>query len=187
MIIGYARVSAPHQKLNAQLDELKAHGCEKIYQETQSGVTRRPQLEKAIARLKPDDVFVVTKFCRVARSTRDLLNICHQVREAGANVRSLFDSWIDTTTPQGNLILTLMAGVAEFERELIIERTHAGRRRAMKQGAKMGRKQVLTLHQQMIVKRRLDDGETTRAIARDFAVSHSTIARIGADQNETDP
>ena len=133
-IFGYARVSSNGQSLEAQLAELKAAGCSKIFQEKITGKHReRAALERVLKTLGEGDVLIITRLDRLARSSRDLLNIIKQITDAGASFKSLKDSWADTTTAHGRLILTVLAGLAEFERELIVERTGEGRERAMKQ------------------------------------------------------
>ena len=124
MIIGYARVSTDGQTLDAQQAALAAVGAERVFAEKISGaVTDRKALARAIAALGPGDVLLVTRLDRLARSTRDLLNVLDAVGKAGAGFRSLADSWADTTTPHGRLMLTVVGGLAEFERELIRART----------------------------------------------------------------
>src|SRR5262249_21922606 len=134
---GYARVSTSGQDLAAQEAELMAAGCAKVFKEKVSGAkTNRAELTKAIRRLEAGDVLVVTRLDRLARSTRDLLNVLATVGEREAGFRSLKDTWADTTTPHGRLMLTVLGGLAEFERELIRARTGDGRARAMARGVK---------------------------------------------------
>ena len=126
-LYGYARVSTREQDLAAQDVELRNAGCVKTFKEKVSGAkTDRPELAKLIRRLEPDDTLVVTRLDRLARSTRDLLNVLAAVAERGAGFKSLKDAWCDTTTPHGRLMLTILGGLAEFERELI----RPGRERA---------------------------------------------------------
>jgi DNA invertase Pin-like site-specific DNA recombinase len=178
-LLGYARVSTDGQSLTAQVTELKAAGCAEIFQEKISGAkSDRRQLAKLIGRLGKDDVLVVTRLDRLARSTRDLLNILGAVAEKGAAFRSLRDTWADTTTPHGRLILTVLGGLAEFERELIRSRTTEGRERAKAKGVVMGRKPKLTYHQRQEAVARRDAGESLVEIGRSYNVSHSTISRL---------
>jgi DNA invertase Pin-like site-specific DNA recombinase len=121
---------------------------------------------------------MVTRLDRLARSTRDLLNSIATIADRKAGFRSLGDTWADTTTPHGRLMLAVLGGLAEFERDLIRDRTSEGRERAKARGVKMGRRPVLTAHQRQEALRRLDNGETTRDIARSYNVSHSTISRL---------
>jgi len=149
--------------------------------ETASGAqTDRAQLRKALAALEADDVLMVTRLDRLARSTRDLLNTLAAITDRKAGFRSLGDTWADTTTAHGRLMLTVLGGLAEFERELIRARTGEGRARAVAAGVRMGRKPKLTPHQVKEALRRVDAGERMRDIARSYNVSHSTISRLTA-------
>ena len=180
-IYGYARVSTNGQDLAAQDAELTAAGCAKVFREKASGAeTNRAELAKLIRRLDQGDVLVVTRLDRLARSTRDLLNVLAAVAERGAGFRSLKDSWADTTSPHGRLMLTILGGLAEFERELIRARTGEGRKRAKDRGVKFGRPRKLTPHQRQEALRRLDAGETQADIARTYNVNPTTIGRLVA-------
>jgi DNA invertase Pin-like site-specific DNA recombinase len=131
MIVGYARVSTDGQTLDAQLAGLNNAGCARVFSEKISGaITDRRALAKALGSLSPGDTLVVTKLDRLARSTRDLLNTLDAIGKAGAGFKSLGDPWADTTTPHGRLMLTVLGGLAEFERHLILGRTAEGRDRA---------------------------------------------------------
>jgi DNA invertase Pin-like site-specific DNA recombinase len=181
VIVGYARVSTDGQTLDAQQAALAAAGAEKVFAEKVSGaVTDRKALARAIAALGPGDVLLVTRLDRLARSTRDLLNVLDAVAKAGAGFRSLADAWADTTTAHGRLMLTVLGGLAEFERELIAARTAEGRKRAQARGVKFGRKLKLTQHQRPEALARRAAGESLVDIGRSYNVSHSTIARLGA-------
>jgi DNA invertase Pin-like site-specific DNA recombinase len=182
MIYGYARVSTGTQSEAAQVRQLRAAGAGKVFREVASGAnTDRPQLRRLLAGIGPRDVVMVTRLDRLARSTRDLLNTLAAITGKKAGFRSLADAWADTTTAQGRLMLTVLGGLAEFERELIRARTGEGRERARARGVKMGRKPKLTDHQKHEAIRRRDiDGETVRDIARSYNVSHSTISRLTA-------
>jgi DNA invertase Pin-like site-specific DNA recombinase len=176
---GYARVSTDGQSLTAQVAELKAANCERIYQEKISGArSARKQLARVIAELDKGDVLVVTRLDRLARSTRDLLNLLGAVAEKGAGFKSLRDAWADTTTAHGRLMLTVLGGLAEFERDLIRTRTGEGRQRAKARGVIMGRKPKLTVHQRREAIARREAGEVLTDIARSYNVSHSTISRM---------
>ena len=140
-IYGYARVSTDGQTLASQDAQLHAAGCAKVYSEKASGArTDRPELAKLLRRLGEGDVLMVTRLDRLARSTRDLLNILDTVAKAGAGFKSLADTWADTTTAHGRLMLTVLGGLAEFERALIIARTGDGRVRAKAPPATNGRR-----------------------------------------------
>src|SRR5262245_28461439 len=132
MKIGYARVSSHGQDHEGQIDALKATGCTKIFAEKASGksVNGRPEFAKLMKRLKPGDVVMVAKLDRLARSARDLHNIIHDLQERGCGFVSLGESWCNTTTDAGRLMLTIMGGIAEFERSLIRKRCEDGIRRA---------------------------------------------------------
>ncbi|HVG48883.1 MAG TPA: recombinase family protein [Rubellimicrobium sp.] len=117
---------------------------------------------------------------RLARSTRDLLNVLTALAERGVTFRSLGDAWADTTTPHGRLMLTVLAGLTEFERELIRARTGEGCATAKAEGRKMGRPHKLTPHQQREAQQRRDEGESLSAIARTYNVHHATISRVCA-------
>ncbi len=177
--IGYARVSTDGQTLDAQNSALQEAGCAKVFAEKQSGAkTDRAKLAKAIATLAEGDTLIVTKLDRLARSTRDLLNTLDAIAKAGASFKSLGDGWADTTTPHGRLMLTVLGGLAEFERHLILARTSEGRQRAQQRGIRFGRKPKLTVHQRQEALARRARGEALVDIARSYAVSHSTISRL---------
>ena len=176
---GYARVSTDGQSLAAQLAELKAAKCEKIFQEKISGArSDRKQLARLMAILEKGDVLVVTRLDRLARSTRDLLNLLATIADKGAGFKSLRDAWAGTTTAHGRLMLTILGGLAEFERELIRTRTGEGRARAQARGVVLGRKPKLTSHQKREAIARREAGEVLTDIARSYNVSHSTISRL---------
>ena len=178
--IGYARVSTDGQSLQSQTEALHGAGCARIFAEKISGAySDRPQLAKAIAALAEGDCLVVCKLDRLARSTRDLLNTLDAIGKAGATFRSLGDAWADTTTPAGKLMLTVLGGLAEYERHLILTRTAEGRTRAQANGVRFGRKPALTPYQRAEALRRRAEGETLTEIARSMNVSHMTIARLG--------
>jgi len=179
MIIGYARVSTYGQTLDVQQAALAAAGAEKVFSEKVSGaVTDRKALGRAIAALGAGDVLLVTRLDRLARSTRDLLNVLDAVSKAGAGFRSLADAWADTTSAHGRLMLTVLGGLAEFERELIKARTEEGRKRAQARGVRFGRKPKLTRHQILEALARREAGEAMAEIGRTYNVSHSTISRL---------
>ena len=135
-------------------------------------------LAKALKALAPGDVLLVTRLDRLARSTRDLLNVLDAIGKVGAGFRSLADTWADTTTPHGRLMLTILGGLAEFERELIRARTGEGRKRAKARGVHMGRPPALNGDQRREALARRDAGELLTDIARTFGVSHTTIGRL---------
>ena len=175
----YARVSTNGQDLAGQEAELTAAGCAKVYREKVSGTkTDRAELAKLIRRLEPGDVLMVTRLDRLARSTRDLLNIIATIAEREAGLRSLNDTWADTTTSHGRLMLTVLGGLAEFERELIRARTGDGGKRAKDRGVRFGRPAALTSHQRQEALQRLANGEVQADVARSYDVSQATISRL---------
>jgi DNA invertase Pin-like site-specific DNA recombinase len=180
-LFGYARVSTNGQDLSAQDAELMAAGCAKVFKEKMSGArSDRPELAKAISRLEEGDVLVVTRLDRLARSTRDLLNLLDEIAKRGAGFKSLKDAWADTTTPHGRLMLTVLGGLAEFERELIRARTGEGRKRAKARGVRFGRPRKMTAHQRQEALRRLAAGETMADVARTYNVDPTTVGRLAA-------
>ena len=161
--------------------ELTDAGAVQVFRETASGAkTDRAQLRKALAALDAGDVLMVTRLDRLARSTRDLLNTLGTITDRKAGFRSLGDAWADTTTSHGRLMVTVLGGLAEFERDLIRTRTGEGRVRAVARGVKMGRPPKLTPHQKKEALRRLAANEPTRDIALSYSVHHSTISRLTA-------
>jgi DNA invertase Pin-like site-specific DNA recombinase len=179
MIVGYARVSTTEQTLDAQLSALRNAGCERVFSERESGAkTDRQQLAKAISKLDSGDVLVVTKLDRLARSTRDLLNTLAAITDKGASFKSLGDAWCDTTTPAGKLMLTVLGGLAEYERHLILSRTNEGRKRAQARGVRFGRKPKLTSFQRAEALARRANGETLVDVAKTYNCSYMTIARL---------
>nr|WP_131196086.1 recombinase family protein [Lichenihabitans psoromatis] len=180
MVIGYARVSTDGQTVEAQKQALQAAGADRIFAEIASGAkTDRKELARAVKALGQGDVLLVTRLDRLARSTRDLLNILDAVAQAKAGFRSLHDHWADTTTTHGRLMLTILGGLAEFERELILARTTDGRQRAAARGVHMGRPPKLTRHQREEALEALSLGHVSQAdLARRFNVDQATISRM---------
>jgi DNA invertase Pin-like site-specific DNA recombinase len=178
-IIGYARVSTADQDFVGQVERLKAAGAERVYAEKISGARAdRPQLAKLMASLQAGDAVIVTKLDRLGRSTWELLDLIRRIGESGASFRSLGDPLWDTSSSTGKLLATMLAGIAEFERDLIRERTGEGRKRAMAKGVRFGRKLKLTPHQRQEALARRDAGETLAAIAKSYAVDISMISRL---------
>src|SRR5262249_19648200 len=149
-------VSSDGQSVAAQVADLKAAGATKVFSETASGAkTDRAELAKLMRALQPGDVLMVTRLDRLARSTRDLLNTLHTLAERQVGFKSLKDSWADTTTAHGRLLLVLLGGISEFERELIRARTGEGRKRAQARGVRFGRPPKLNPHQRTEALQRL--------------------------------
>jgi len=186
MLIGYARVSTEDQKLEIQLQKLKVAGCKRIFQEKVSGAHReRPELAKMLEHLRESDTVVVWKLDRLARSTRNLLEISDVIAQTGAGLKSLSEPWADTTTPAGRMVLTVFAGLAEFERELIRERTGTGRVAAMKRGVRFGRPSSLKADQAALARRLLDEGKSAKEVAKTFGVHRATIYRAITFREDT--
>jgi DNA invertase Pin-like site-specific DNA recombinase len=140
VIIGYARVSTDEQNLERQLDILTDEKCNIIYKEKITGNKKeRPELNKLLNNLNSDDTIVITELTRLSRSTRDLFNLVDSIQKKGANIKSLKESWLDTTTSHGRLMFTIIAGLSQFERDLISERTREGLKSARARGRKGGR------------------------------------------------
>ena len=179
MIIGYARVSTEDQNLDGQLDALKAAGAERVFADKITGTARsRPELDRLLDQLRQGDVITVTKYDRLARSLRDLLEIVDTIQAHGAGFRSLAED-IDTTTPAGRLVFHVFASIAQFERERISERTKEGLEAARKRGRVGGRPPALSRVQRDEVKRMRDDeGRNLSEIARIFEVSVKTVRRV---------
>src|SRR5580704_13493424 len=185
MKYGYARVSpgGKSESVEAQTRQLTKAGCRKVFRDVHvSGAkTDRAQLRRLLDQLEADDVLMVTRLDRLARSTRDLLNVLATITAKKAGFRSLGDTWADTTTSHGRLMLTVLGGLAEFERDLIRTRTGEGRERAKARGVKMGRPPKLTPHQQKeAIKRREQGDESLAEIGRSYNVSAATISRLSA-------
>jgi DNA invertase Pin-like site-specific DNA recombinase len=179
--IGYARVSTDGQSHDDQIAALRAAGATKVYSEKISGArSDRPQMHKAISSLANGDTLVVTRLDRLARSTRDLLNILDMISTNGATFKSLKETWADTTNAYGKLMITILGGLAEFERHLIKDRTDTGRARAKANGVKFGPKLKLNPQQRQEAIRLRDAGEPQSAIARLLGVDQSTISRLQA-------
>jgi DNA invertase Pin-like site-specific DNA recombinase len=179
MNVGYARVSTSGQTLESQLEGLGRAGCSKIYSEKVSGArSDRPELERLLKALEPGSVVVVTRLDRLARSTIDLLTIIKAIADKNCLFKSLADPWCNTTTPGGRLMLTVLGGLAEFERELIKIRTSEGRERAKRAGVKMGRKPILQRPSDAEIRSRKANGESVRFLARSYRVSPNTISRV---------
>ncbi len=178
MIIGYARVSKDEQNLEAQIDALEAAGAERLFSDKLSGKIRnRPELDRALDLLRPSDVLVVTKYDRLARSLKDLLEIVESVQAKGAGFRSLSED-IDTTTPAGRLVFHVFASIAQFERERLSERTREGLDAAKRRGRVGGRPAALNSDQRAEVRRMRDEeGRRPSEIAKLFKVSPNTVRR----------
>ena len=179
LMIGYARVSTQDQDLTNQRAELQAVGCTRIFSEKITGShAKRPELGRLMDHLRAGDVVIVTRLDRLARSTKDLLSISEQLQAVGAGLRSLAEPWVDTTSPAGRMVLTVFAGIAEFERSLIIDRTRNGREAAKARGVKFGPKPVLTEGQIQHAKHLVNqEGRAVKDVANLLGVHRSTLYR----------
>lgn len=182
MIFGYARVSkAEGQDTAAQVGALKAAGAETIFEDNASGGRYdRPSLQELLDTVGQGDVVIVWKLDRLSRSLMDLLRIMDRLDKAGAGFRSLTEA-IDTTTPAGRMMMQMLGSVAEFEREMIRERTRAGLAHAREQGRQLGRRRALTSEQRRKAVRWMQEGQSQAEIARTFDVHRSTVSRLAAD------
>jgi len=177
--LGYARVSTYGQTLDAQLDQLRSAGCTKIYREKVTGARadRREQL-KLLKAVAPGDVVTVTRIDRLARSTFDLFAIVKRIVDPGGQFRSLAELWADTATSTGRLMIAVLGGLADVERDLIRTRTAEGRNRAKARGQHMGRPPKLTQQQQKEARRRRAEGATLKELAKSYNVGRATISRL---------
>lgn len=178
-VLGYARRSTAGQTLEAQIDTLRDAGCHKIFADTASGTKAdRRELKKMLASLERDDVVVVTRIDRLARSTFDLFSILRSIVDQKAGFRSLAEPWADTATATGRLMIAVLGGIADLERDLIRTRTSEGTARARARGTKFGRRPKLTPAQRREAIARREAGEPLAEIARTYAVNPSTISRL---------
>lgn len=179
LILGYARVSTDDQDLTLQREQLRAAGCNKLFAEKVSGARRaRPELERMLDHLRPGDVITVTRLDRLARSTRDLLEVAERIRGCGAGLRSLAEPWADTTSPAGRMVMTVFAGIAEFERSLILERTRTGREAAKARGVQFGPRPTLSPAQLDHARQLIEQEErSVSEVASLLGVHRSTLYR----------
>lgn len=188
MLIGYARVSTEDQNLDRQIDALVKHGVDSrnIYQEKVTGTKRnRPQLDKMIDELKPNDIVVISDLTRISRSTKDLLDIVDKIKKKGASIKSIKDTWLDTTSdnPYNAFLLTVMSGLSQLERDLISQRTKEGLESAKVRGRKGGRPNKRN-SKSKIVELMIQNKCTINEIVNQVGVSRSTIYRIIKDLNK---
>ena len=177
--LGYARVSTYGQTLDAQLEQLRVEGCVRIFREKVSGARAdRRELLKLLKALGPGDVVTVTRIDRLARSTFDLFAIVKQIVDAGGQFRSLAEPWADTATSTGRLMIAVLGGLADVERDLIRTRTAEGRSRAKARGQHMGRPSKLTDTQKAEARRRRAEGATIKELAQSYNVGLATISRL---------
>ncbi|HEX9058893.1 MAG TPA: recombinase family protein [Clostridia bacterium] len=182
MLIGYARVSTLDQNLNRQLDSLISYGVDirNIYKEKLSGKTKdRPELIKMIDELQPEDIVVVADITRISRSTKDLLEIVEQIKEKGASIKSLKDTWLDTTSnnPYNEFLLIVMAGLSQLERDLISQRTREGLAAAKARGRNGGRPSKRS-SKAKLVETLASNNYKIKDIIKETGLSRTTIYRI---------
>ena len=177
--LGYARVSTYGQTLDAQLEQLKAEGCAPIYREKASGAQAdRRELQRMLKALGPGNLVTVTRIDRLARSTFDLFAIVKRITDAGAQFRSLAEPWADTATSTGRMMIAVLGGLADVERDLIRTRTAEGRSRAKARGQHLGRPPALTLQQAAEARQRRANGATLKELAESYNVGLATISRL---------
>lgn len=178
MKIGYARVSTEEQSLNRQIDALKQAGVEKIFEEKITGTRKdRPELQKMLEQLRKDDVIIVTELTRLSRSTKDLFELVDILEKTGAGIKSLKESWLDTTTPQGKLMFTIFAGLSQFERDLIAQRTHEGLVSAKARGKQLGRPKKFEDKKQVVINMYNSGNYSVNDIIKATGVSRTTLYR----------
>lgn len=188
MLIGYARVSTGEQDLRQQRDELHAAGCTRIFAEKITGThAKRPELVRMLDHLRPGDVVTVTRLDRLARSTRDLLDIAEQLQAKDAGLRSLAEPWADTTSPAGRMVLTIFGGIAEFERSLIVERTRNGREAAKRRGVRFGPPPTLTAAQLTHARDLIEREERPMKEVADLLGVHRTTLWRALQKTDTIP
>ena len=183
MLIGYCRVSDSSQSFLRQIDSLIENGVDErnIYKEKITGTKRdRPELNRLIDELKPQDIVIVAELTRLSRSTKDLFEIVEKIQSKGANIKSLKENWLDTTTPQGKLMFTIFAGLSQFERDLISERTKDGLRSAKARGRSGGRPSKRN-DKEMTVELLYAKGVKIVDIVKQTDLSRSTVSRIVKD------
>jgi DNA invertase Pin-like site-specific DNA recombinase len=177
-LIGYTRVSTRDQDFASQQEALVAAGCKRIFSEKISGShAQRPELLRLLDYIRAGDAVVVTRLDRLARNTGDLLRLAETLLDKQAGLRSLAEPWADTTSPAGKMILTVLAGVAEFERALIVARTSEGRTAALKRGIRFGPPYKLTGNQVVLAREAIEGGRTRTEVARLFNIHPATLYR----------
>ena len=183
-IVAYARVSTREQNLDAQLDQLKAAGATKIFEEKRSGVDQqRAELKNLLNYVREGDIVVVTKIDRIARSVKHLLEITDTLKSKGVHL-NILNMGLDTTTSQGKLMLTVIGAIAEFERELMLERQREGIEKARQQGKYKGRKPTARAKAKQVMKM-IDNGYKKTQIAEELNIGLASVYRIIADQQES--
>lgn len=194
MKLGYARCSTLDQNLDWQIDALTKEGCDRIFQEKFTGTRKeRPELLRMMDMLREGDTVIICELTRLSRSVKDLFDLVEQVEKAGANIKSLKEPWLDTTTPQGRLLFTIFSGVSQFERELIRERTMEGLASARARGRMGGRpgkdkkivEQALTLYDSKAYS--VDEISKTTGISRATLYKYVNLRKEKIDFSSTTP
>ena len=194
MKLGYARCSTLDQNLDWQIDALMKEGCDRIFQEKFTGTRKdRPELIRMMDMLREGDTVIICELTRLSRSVKDLFDLVEQVEKAGANIKSLKEPWLDTTTPQGRLLFTIFSGVSQFERELIRERTMEGLASARARGRMGGRpgkdkkivEQALTLYDSKAYS--VDEISKTTGISRATLYKYVNLRKEKIDHSSTTP
>ena len=190
MKLGYARCSTLDQNLDWQIDALMKEGCDRIFQEKFTGTRKdRPELLRMMDMLREGDTVIICELTRLSRSVKDLFDLVEQVEKAGANIKSLKEPWLDTTTPQGRLLFTIFSGVSQFERELIRERTMEGLASARARGRMGGRpgkdkkivEQALTLYDSKAYS--VDEISKTTGISRATLYKYVNLRKENQNSN----
>lgn len=190
MKLGYARCSTLDQNLDWQIDALTKEGCDRIFQEKFTGTRKdRPELLRMMDMLREGDTVIICELTRLSRSVKDLFDLVEQVEKAGANIKSLKEPWLDTTTPQGRLLFTIFSGVSQFERELIRERTMEGLASARARGRMGGRpgkdkkivEQALTLYDSKAYS--VDEISKTTGISRATLYKYVNLRKENQNNN----
>ena len=179
MIIGYARVSTLDQSLDRQIDALKEAGADKLFTEKVTGKKAdRPELLKMIDQLREGDVVVISELTRLSRSTKDLFSIVELIQSKGANMRSLKETWLDTTTPHGKLMFTIFAGLSQFEADLTAQRTREGLEAARMRGRLGGRPRVDAGKVNTALKMYDSKRFTINEVCRNCGIGKTTLYRM---------
>ena len=185
MRIGYARVSTQDQNLDRQRDQLRQDGCERIYEEKVSGAkSDRPELGRMLDALRKDDIVVVAELSRLSRSVRDLFDIVGRIDGVGAQIKSLKEPWLDTTTPHGRLLFTFFSGISEFERDLIRQRTLEGMAAARARGRNGGHPPLDSKRVDLALKMYDSKACTVAEITKATGVSKSALYRYIQERNK---
>lgn len=178
MIIGYARVSTQEQNLDRQMDHLKEANCEKIFCEKFTGTKKeRPELDRLLEHIRPGDTIIISDLTRLSRSTKDLFKIVEQIEQKGANIKSLKEIWMDTTTPQGKLMFTIFSGISQFERDLTSQRTKEGLSSARARGRKGGRPSLENSKINLALKMYYSNDYSISEISKATGLSKTTFYR----------